>query len=99
MERKALPGSRRGRLDRVPPRSRLSVVTTHHALFSDVNERHCDLCDAVIAEGDEAGGSGLYIWTRGEETRYEEPPLCAACGPELATVAFRKWDEEEEEEG
>lgn len=76
-----------------------STVATHRALFTDANERRCDLCDDVIREHDEAGGSGLYIWTRGDEIRYEEPPLCAACGPELATAAFRRWDDDEEEEG
>lgn len=84
----------RGRLDRV-----LTKTATHHALFRDANERRCDLCDAVIVDREAAGGSGLYVWTRGDETRYEEPPLCAACGPDLAMVAFRRWDEEEEEEG
>lgn len=68
-------------------------------MFIDANERRCDLCDTPIADHEDEGGSGLYVWTRGEETRYEEPPLCATCGPELANVAFRRWDEEEEEEG
>jgi hypothetical protein len=85
----------RARLDRIPR----ATVATHRALFVDENERRCDVCDAVIPEGAESGGSGLLIWTRGEETRFEEPPLCDRCGPELATVAFRRWDQEEEEEG
>jgi hypothetical protein len=86
----------RGRLDRIPDRS---SVATHRALYSDENERRCDLCGVRIADGDEDGGSGLYVWTRGDEVRYEEPPLCASCGPEIAVTAFRRWDEEEEEEG
>lgn len=84
----------RVRLDRV-----LTRVATHRALYADANERRCDLCDAVIAKYEETGGSGLYVWTRGEETRFEEPPLCATCGPELALTAFRRWDQEDEEEG
>lgn len=86
----------RGRLDRMPARS---SVATHRALYIDVNEDHCDLCGERIPKGDETGGSGLYVWTRGDEVRYEEPPLCATCGPDLAVTAFRRWYEEEEEEG
>jgi hypothetical protein len=86
----------RGRLDRVPARS---SVTTHRALYSDENERRCDLCETRIAEGEDDGGSGLYVWTRGDEVRYEEPPLCSSCGPAVAIFAFRRWEEEEEEEG
>lgn len=86
----------RARLDRVPSRS---TVATHLALFADANERRCDLCDSVIPEGEDDGGSGLYVWTRGTEVRYEEPPLCKRCGPDLAVLADRRWEQEEEEEG
>jgi hypothetical protein len=37
----------------------------------------CDSCGSRI-EGEPAG-SGLYLWTRGDEVRFEEPPLCEAC--------------------
>ena len=83
----------RARLERVPRAS----IATHRALFADESERRCDVCDAVI-EGED-GGSGLYVWTRGGEPRYEEPPLCKACGTTVAQVAFRRWEEEDEEEG
>jgi len=89
----------RARLDRVPPRSTRSTVATHRALFLEANERRCDLCSATLAEGEEEGGSGLYLWTRGDEVRFEEPPLCQKCGTDLAMVAGRRWAEEEEEEG
>ncbi|GAC1359295.1 MAG: hypothetical protein NVSMB47_12120 [Polyangiales bacterium] len=85
---------RRGRLERVPSRG---SVATHRALFAPPSERHCDLCAATIVGDD--GGSGLYLWTRGDEVRFEEPPLCARCGPSIAQVAARRWDEEDEEEG
>ena len=86
----------RARLDRVPVRS---SVTTHRALFAEANERRCDLCGTTLADGVEDGGSGLYLWTRGDEVRFEEPPLCQKCGFDLAMVANRRWAEEEEEEG
>ena len=88
-------GVRRGCLDRVR-----RSVGTHRALFSHPSERRCDLCDAQIPEGSNGdGGSGLYIWNRGGEIRYEEPPLCLSCGPALALTAMRRWEEEDEEEG
>lgn len=99
MERPVLKGrdnASRGRLERVPSRS---MVATHRALFAEPHERRCDLCDTVLATGEEAGGSGLYVWTRGDEVRYEEPPLCKSCGEGVALVANRQWEEEEEEEG
>lgn len=57
----------------------------------------CDACDAPI-EG-EPGGRGLFMWTRGDETRFEEPPLCAACATAIGVTALRSWSAEEEEEG
>ena len=44
-------------------------------------------------------GSGLFVWTRGEETRYEEPPLCNDCAQRITMGALLKWSLEEEEEG
>ena len=47
-------------------------------------------------EGD-PGGSGLLVWTRGEEVRYEEPPLCEHCSVAIGVTALVRWAEEEEE--
>ena len=57
----------------------------------------CDACGEWF-DG-EPGGAGLFLWTRGDEIRYEEPPLCEACASEIAVGALVKWDSEEEEEG
>ena len=89
--------ARRGRF------ARNSAIGTHRALFQGEGERRCDVCDALIAptplDDSQDGGSGLYVWTRGTEVRYEEPPLCMRCGPALAVTAMRRWEEEDEEEG
>jgi hypothetical protein len=82
---------RRPRLERVGGES----VATHRALFPAASERRCDLCDQVITGED--GGSGLYVWTRGDHVRFEEPPLCPTCGPRVALSAMRMWEEEDEE--
>lgn len=70
-------------------------MATHRALFPAASERRCDLCDQVITGED--GGSGLYVWTRGDHVRFEEPPLCPTCGPRVALSAMRMWEEEDEE--
>lgn len=57
----------------------------------------CDHCGAEF-EG-EPGGAGLLLWTRGEEVRFEEPPLCEECAAAIAVGAFIKWETEEEDEG
>jgi len=57
----------------------------------------CDACGDSF-EGEPAG-SGLFLWTRGEEIRYEEPPLCEQCASRITVGALLKWDTEDEEEG
>jgi hypothetical protein len=59
------------------------------------SEHRCDACDEPI-EGEPAG-SGLYVWTRGSEVRYEEPALCARCATAIGISALAGWTVEEEE--
>lgn len=42
-------------------------------------------------------GSGLLVWTRGDEVRYDEPPLCPTCGASLGMAQIRRWDTDDEE--
>jgi len=72
---------------------------THRYLFDTSDERRCDVCGDVVEEGDEDASTALYVWTRGNETRYEEPPLCSKCGPALGLAQVRRWEIEDEEEG
>lgn len=55
----------------------------------------CDACGEEI-EGSPAG-SGLFLWTRGEEIRYEEPPLCERCAYAIAVGGTLQTEVEEEE--
>jgi hypothetical protein len=55
----------------------------------------CDSCGDEI-EGSPAG-SGLFLWTRGEEVRYEEPPLCERCAYAIAVGGTLQLESEEEE--
>jgi hypothetical protein len=57
----------------------------------------CDLCEQRF-EGPPAG-SGLFLWSRGDDLRIEEPPLCEECAGRITIGALLKWELEEEEEG
>ena len=46
----------------------------------------------------EPGGSGLFMWTRGDEVRFEEPPLCAHCATAVGVTAFSLWAGNDEDE-
>jgi hypothetical protein len=54
----------------------------------------CDACGKRF-EGEPAG-HGLYVWTRGDETRYEEPPLCESCANAIGLTALALWELEED---
>jgi hypothetical protein len=58
-------------------------------------ELRCDVCNELI-EGEPAG-HGLYMWTRGEEVRFEEPALCPRCATAIGVTALATWNVEEEE--
>jgi hypothetical protein len=55
----------------------------------------CDQCGEVI-EG-EPSGRGLYLWTRGDEMRFEEPALCSECSVAIGVSAHIAWAAEEDE--
>lgn len=59
------------------------------------HKQRCDACDEPI-EG-EPEGRGLYLWTRGDETRFEEPALCEKCATAIGVTALAQWTIEEEE--
>jgi hypothetical protein len=49
----------------------------------------CEFCDKPIDTASDQNGSGLYVWARGDESRYEEPPLCATCALSAGINASR----------
>lgn len=61
----------------------------------DVVEFECDACGEVVPG--EPAGRGLYVWHRGDEVRYEEPPLCAKCATAIGLTALALFSMEEEE--
>lgn len=76
---------------RFPLRPALGVVADPEAPTFD-----CDSCGKTVAG--EPAGSGLYVWTRGDEVRYEEPPLCTRCANAIGLAALAQWELEEDGE-
>jgi hypothetical protein len=77
-------------------------VASHDALFVSHAETRCDACGAELrsdAEADPplATGRGVYIFTRGSESRVEHAPLCTACASAIGMTALARWEIEEEE--
>jgi len=54
----------------------------------------CDSCGEPIAGS--PAGSGLFLWTRGDEVRYEEPPLCERCAYAIAVGGTLQGEMDEE---
>ncbi|HSO34370.1 MAG TPA: hypothetical protein VLT33_17660 [Labilithrix sp.] len=79
------------------------VTAGHAVLFQDSEAHRCDVCASTLDEADDAdgadgaGGHGLLVWSRGEERRYQEPPLCATCAAAIGVTALQRWEIEEEE--
>jgi len=55
----------------------------------------CSVCDDDI--NGEPASTGLLMWTRGDETLFDEPPLCEACATTLNVTAFARWAGDDEQ--
>ncbi len=66
-----------------------------HQAASGATEHRCDVCDRAITG--EPHGRGLYMWSRGDELRFEEPALCCLCSVAIGMTALSAWNVEEEE--
>ena len=80
------------------------VTAGHAVLFEDAEAPCCDVCAGALTNEDAAtdgeessSGRGLLVWSRGDERRYQEPPLCAACATAIGVSALQRWEIEEEE--
>jgi hypothetical protein len=80
------------------------VVASPEALAAQADEPRCDACGTVLppaTEDDDDGfdlpGTGVYMWTRGDEPRFEKVPLCASCASAIGVTAMARWEIEEEE--
>jgi hypothetical protein len=81
------------------------VTASHSILFADHAQNRCDVCHEEFAGDEEeegevghrVAGRGLLVWTRGEERRYQEPPLCPSCASAIGLSALQRWEIEEDE--
>lgn len=78
------------------------VTASHTVLFEDTDAARCDVCGETVAsededEGFDVKGRGLLVWTRGDERRCYEPPLCPSCAGAIGVSALSRWEIEEEE--
>lgn len=80
------------------------VTAGHAVLFEDAEAACCDVCAGALSNDDggtdgeeSSSGRGLLVWSRGDERRYQEPPLCAACATAIGVSALQRWEIEEEE--
>jgi hypothetical protein len=84
------------------------VTASHAVLFEDEECVRCDVCKSNVGHADSSdedtddapysvSGRGLLVWTRGEERRYQEPPLCPDCAGAIGVSALQRWEIEEEE--
>jgi hypothetical protein len=78
------------------------VVASQDDLFVRDETVRCDSCGVELeADGDDEGfgvrGHGVYVWTRGDEVRFEKAPLCASCASAIGVTALARWEIEEEE--
>lgn len=72
-----------------------SALRARAAEADEPAEFECDACSTVVRG--EPAGRGLYVWPRGDEVRYEEPPLCGKCATAIGLTALAIFSVEEEE--
>ncbi len=83
--------------------SSLLADVAHESIPAQQAEEACDACGEVIVpprdddDGYAVPGRGQYVWTRGDEVRREEVPLCATCAAAIGMSALARWEIEEEE--
>lgn len=72
------------------------VTASHAVLFQEPEANRCDVCGATL-DGEGETSRGLLVWSRGEERRYTEPPLCQTCATAVGVTALHRWEIEEDE--
>lgn len=78
------------------------VTAGHAVLFSSEEQPRCDVCGEALRDDEEddeppASGRGMLVWSRGDERRYQEAPLCSSCAVAIGVSALSRWEIEEDE--
>lgn len=66
------------------------------AIVMDDDSVRCDACSEPI-EG-EPFGQGMYLWSRGDEVRSENAPLCESCSTAIGMAALGVIDDGADDE-
>jgi len=48
----------------------------------------CSVCDEVISG---RHSTGLFMWTRGDDVRFDEPAVCDICSSAIGVAAYYRW--------
>jgi hypothetical protein len=73
-------------------------TTAEVAAVAPVAGLDCDICGEPIEQDDDAFvGKGVFLSVRGDEVRYEDAPLCAACATAIGITALIRAEIEEDE--
>jgi len=93
--------ARRARAERARPVVAIPIDSVADAAIAarsanEIPRQHCDVCEQPVAA--DTLSRGLYVWSRGDERRYEEPPLCEKCATVLGMSALSRWRRQEEED-
>ena len=78
-----------------PPVLATYVETTPAVPLASDDVQRCDVCEELIIG--EPAGYGVYLWTRGDETREERVPLCESCSTAIGLSAATMLEIEEED--
>ncbi len=77
------------------------VTASLSDLFREPATARCDACGDPLSQetddGFQVAGRGTYVWSRGDEIRYDDVPLCPSCGAAIGLSALARWEIEEEE--
>lgn len=77
------------------------ATASHDALFQTQAEHRCDVCGAELSADEDTGwaigGSGMFVWARGDDVRRENAPLCAECGTAVFASAVGRFELDDEE--
>ena len=73
-----------------------SRILDDGAVMPPGEELRCDACGEPI-DGEPAG-LGMFLWTRGDDVREEDAPLCAACATAIGMTAIAVAEDDGEDE-
>ncbi len=76
-----------------------------HLIISELQEHSsdgpesqvCDVCGERFTGN--PGGRGLFMWKRGDEVRFEEPPLCRRCAKAITAAGIELWEGDDGADG